>query len=77
MESFDDFLISLRELAKTCKFCSESCVQKSIRDQIIKGLNDGDTTEYLLQESNLTLDTTIIKFQSREVAKKHYIDIMT
>ena len=24
-ESFDDFLISLREFAKTCKFCSETC----------------------------------------------------
>ena len=29
-ESFDDFLISLRELAKTCRFCSETCTQKSI-----------------------------------------------
>ena len=24
-ESFDDFLVTLRELAKTCKFCSELC----------------------------------------------------
>ena len=76
-ESFDDFLISLRELAKTCKFCSDSCMQKSIRDQIIKGLGDGDTIEDLLQESNLTLATTIAKCQSREAAKKHHIDIIT
>ena len=24
-ETFDDFLVSLRELAKTCSFCSEEC----------------------------------------------------
>ena len=27
-ETFDDYLISLRELAKTCKFCSDACMQK-------------------------------------------------
>ena len=27
-ELFDDFLVSLRELAKTCKFCSDQCTQK-------------------------------------------------
>ena len=29
-ESFDDFLVSLRELAKTCKFCSDQCTHKNI-----------------------------------------------
>ena len=48
-ESFNDFLISLRELAKTCHFCSDSCMKKHIRDQIIEGINDADTIEYLLQ----------------------------
>ena len=47
-ETFNDYLISLRELAKTCKFCSDACMQKSIRDQIIEGLRDGDTVEDLL-----------------------------
>jgi len=70
-EPFDDYLISLRELAKTCKFCSESCLQKNIRDQIIEGLSDGDTIEDLLQESNLTLAATISKCQSREATKKN------
>ena len=37
-ESFDDFLVSLRELAKTCNFCNDGCAQKNIRDQIIEGL---------------------------------------
>ena len=56
-ETFDDFLIALRELVKICKFCSEDCARKNIRDQIIEGLNDGDTVEDLLQITNLTLTT--------------------
>ena len=74
-ESFDDFLISLRELAKTCRFCSETCTQKSIRDQIIEGLSDGDTIEDLLQVSDLTLAAAIAKCQSREATRKHRTDI--
>ena len=70
-ESFDDYLISLRELAKTCKFCSDACMQKNIRDQIIEGLRDGDTVESLLQEAELTLATTITKCRSKEAAKKN------
>ena len=58
-EAFDDFLISLRELSKTCKFCSEVCKEKNIRDQTIEGSNDGDTIEDQLQESDLTLAKTV------------------
>lgn len=46
-ETFDDFLIALRELIKTCKFCSEVCAKKSLRDQIIEGLRDPETIEDL------------------------------
>ena len=74
-ESFDDFLISLRELAKTCRFCSEACTEKSTCDQVIEGLSDGDTIEDLLQVSDLTFDSTINKFQSRVAARKHRTDI--
>jgi len=68
-EAFDDFLVALRELAKTCQFCSDECTQKNIRDQIIEGLIDGDTVESLLQEKDLTLDTTITKCRGQEAAK--------
>ena len=76
-ESFDDSLISLRELAKTCKFCSDNYTERSIRDQIIKGIRDGDTVEELLQENNLTLATTITKCRSKEAAKKNRLDMAT
>ena len=43
-ETFDDFLVSLRELVKTCNFCSEACTQKNIRDQIIGRRYCGNST---------------------------------
>ena len=69
-ESFDDFLIALRELAKTCNFCTDECTQKNLRDQIIAGLVDGDTVESLLQKKELTLETTIAKCRAQEAAKR-------
>ena len=68
--SFDDFLISLHELVKTWNFCSETCTQKNIWDQIIEGLLDSNTVEALLQESNLTLATAISKCHIQEATKK-------
>ena len=39
-ESFDDFLIALRKVVKTCKFCSDQCMQKNLCDQVVEGLRD-------------------------------------
>ena len=74
-ESFDDYLISLRELAKTCKFCSDVCLEKNIRDQVIEGVCDGDTVEGLLQENDLLLAKTVAICRSKEAAKRHRSDI--
>ena len=68
-EAFDDFLVSLRELAKTCKFCSEECTHKNI-----EGLLDGDTVETLLREKDLSLQDTIIKCRGQEAAKRQRAD---
>ena len=69
-ETFDDYLVALRELAKTCHFCSEECAQKNIRDHITKGINDGDTVEHLLRQPNLTLGTAINTCRVQEAAKR-------
>ena len=74
-ESFDDFLVSLRELAKTCNFSTDACTQKSIRDQIVEGIFDGDAIEDLLKERELTLDTAISKCRAREAAKQQREEI--
>ena len=74
-EVFDDFLVSLRELAKTCNFCSDKCTQKSICDKIIEGLVDGNTVEDLLQQKDLTLEAAITKCQAKEVAKRQHVEM--
>ena len=42
-ETFDDFLVALRELSKTCYFYNEECTQKNIHDLLIEGLTDSNT----------------------------------
>ena len=69
-ESFDDFLVSLRELAKTCNFCNNDCLQRALRDQIIEGLQDGEIIQELLQVKDLTLDQTISRCRGLEAAKQ-------
>ena len=74
-ETFNDYLISLRDLAKTCRFCSDSCIEKNIWDQLIEGISDSDTVEDLLQENNLNLTRAIAICCSKEAAKRHRFDI--
>ena len=69
-EPFDDFLVSLREVVKTCNFCLNACTNKNICDQIIEGILDTDTTEDLLQEIDLTLAKAISKCQAQKATKK-------
>ena len=37
-ESFNDFLVALRDLVKTCNYCADVCTDNALRDQIIEGL---------------------------------------
>ena len=68
-ECFDDFLVSLHELAMTCNFCSTDCAQKNVCDQIIECLVDADMTEQLLKVNDLTLDKAISTCRAQEAAK--------
>jgi len=74
-KSFNGYLFSLIELVKIYNFCSDACTQKTLRDQIIKGLLNGDIVEHLLQEKDLSLDKMICVFQAQEEAKKQWAAI--
>ena len=67
-EKIDDYVISLRELAKTCAFCNNACMEAAIRDQLVEGLESSDTVEELLKERNLTLAKAIELAQGLEAA---------
>ena len=74
-ETFDDFLCSLRELAKTCQFCNDACTQHNIRDQIIEGLTDSETVQELIKVQRLTLPDTVTTCRGMEAAKKEVTNI--
>ncbi|KAK3730654.1 hypothetical protein QZH41_011229, partial [Actinostola sp. cb2023] len=53
-ESIDDYIASLKILAKTCNFCV--CLKDTlIRDRIVLGVQDDHIRKRLLQEGKLTL----------------------
>ena len=57
-ESIDDYVSSLKELAKTCNFCD--CLRDTlVRDKIVLGVTENSTRKVLLQRRNLTLRETV------------------
>ncbi len=64
-ESIDDYLASLKTLAKTCNFCE--CLKTSLlRDRIVLGVTDDSTRKRLLQKGNLTLKKALDICRSHE-----------
>ena len=65
-ESVDCFVAELKTLAKTCNFCD--CLRDSlIRDRIMLGIKDEQTTKKLLKIRDLTLNRCIDICRSEEV----------
>ena len=69
-ESFDDYLVALREIAQFCDFCSH-CSDLQLRDRIVTGIRDEETLRALLSENDLTLQTTISICRARENAEQN------
>ena len=70
-ESFDDWLISLREIARKCNFgkCCDRCENLRLLDQIVLGVRDPDIRQKLLAKgADLTLEIASDICQSEEHA---------
>ena len=60
-ESFDAYLIALRNMAETCNFCTCPAMSDSLlRDRIVLGIKNDDARKRLLQERKLNLKKCII-----------------
>ena len=67
-ESVDNFVAELKTLAKTCNFCE--CLRDSlIRDRIVLGIKNEQTTKKLLRTRDLTLNKCIDICRSEEVTE--------
>ena len=65
-ETVDNFVAELKTLAKTCNFCD--CLRDSlIRDRIVLGIKNEQTTKKLLRMRDLTLNKCIDVCRSEEV----------
>jgi len=65
-ETVDNFVAELKTLAKTCNFCD--CLSDSlIRDRIVLGIKNEQTTKKLLRMRDLTLNRCIDVCRSEEV----------
>ena len=73
-ETFDQYLSALRNLAKTCNFCS--CLRDTLlRDKIVLGVRDNALRGKMLQDRNLTLAKAIDICRSGESASVKLKDL--
>ena len=68
-ESFDDYYMTLQEIAAFCDFC-ETCLADQYRDRIMTGISDEETLRELLTEKELTLEKAVAICRARENANK-------
>ena len=68
-ELFDDFVMDLQDLAKTCDFC-DTCKESLIHDHVVVGICDSDIVEHLLAEKGLTLTCAIKICCTEEAARR-------
>ena len=55
-ESFDAYLIALRNMAETCNFCTcPRMTDSRLRDRIVLGIKNGNARKWLLRERKLDL----------------------
>ena len=67
-ESFQNFLADLRRIANNCDF--GTIKNDLIRDHIVCGIEDKNTKDRLLRESELTLDRAIVICKAAEETRK-------
>ena len=68
-ETIADFVVSLRELAASCRFHNEAVKEDMIVDALILGCRDQDIEQELLKTRDLTLGDAITRAQGIEQAK--------
>ena len=66
-EKFDDYYVSLQEIAAFCDFCPQ-CIDTQYRDRIVTGIHNDETIKDLLSEKGLTLEKAVSICRANENA---------
>ncbi|XP_047988314.1 uncharacterized protein LOC125227948 [Leguminivora glycinivorella] len=72
-ESFDDYLLALKKLAKRCNY--KEFEDEILRDRIVVGIKDGEVIKELLKKQDLTLETAINICRASEDASAQVADL--
>ena len=67
-ETFDMYFTELKILITNCGFCAQ-CLDGLLRDRIVGGIRSDEVRKELLSERNLTLQKTLEKCRSAEIAE--------
>ena len=70
-ETFDDYLVSLRELAKTCNFCNNNCLQSNLRDQLVDGVQTCQVSRIRRDSHASEHHLTLSRLDSPRMEKSH------
>ncbi|XP_063390130.1 uncharacterized protein LOC134675751 [Cydia fagiglandana] len=72
-ESFDEYLLALKKLAKRCDY--KDFEEEILRDRIVVGIKDGEVIKELLKKQDLTLETAINICRASEGAAAQVADL--
>lgn len=74
-ESFNDYVMQLRDLMRTCKFCEHS--EDLLRDKIVLGVRNPETVKRLLAQPDLSLADALTICRSEEASESQRNEICT
>ena len=70
-ETIDEYVAALRDLAKSCNFCSCPDLKESLlRDRIVLGIREDQVRKELLQKRKLSLDEAVDHCRSCEASSR-------
>ena len=69
-ESFEDYMVSLRQLASSCKYCDEACMETAIVEQMIEGLENQEIVKELLKVTDIEFKDAAKIASAMEAAMK-------
>ncbi len=53
-ESFEDYMVSLRQIASSCKYCDDECMETALVDQLTAGLENQEIDREMLKTTDIS-----------------------
>ena len=70
-ETFEDYMVSLRQIASSCKYCDDECMETALVEQLIAGLKNQEIVKELLKTTDIQFGDATKIASAMEAAMKH------